>query len=143
MPRACIGRLPPLRFRVSHSQKFANAYLPSTLKPLEFCLPTKSTNVPDGPHWFHEVKYVGYHLRLERDGDRVRLIARSGYNWTDRYPWIVEAARKVRTCKHDAEVQFCAFDILTKGSDDQRIGTPGGQSVGQAGLRVVPSDSHF
>ena len=25
-------------------------------------------------------------LRLERDGDRVRLITRGGYNWTDRYP---------------------------------------------------------
>ena len=32
----------------------------------------------------------------ERDGDCVRLITRGGYNWTDRYPWIVEAARKVR-----------------------------------------------
>ena len=37
-----------------------------------------------------------YRLRLERDGNRVRLITRGGYNWTDRYPWIVEAARKVR-----------------------------------------------
>ena len=29
-------------------------------------------------------------------GDRVRLITRGGYNWSKRYPWIVEAARKVR-----------------------------------------------
>jgi bifunctional non-homologous end joining protein LigD len=35
-------------------------------------------------------------LRLEREGDCVRLITRGGYNWTSRYPWIVEAARKVR-----------------------------------------------
>jgi ATP dependent DNA ligase domain len=42
----------------------------------------------------HEVKYDGYRLRLERDGDRVRLITRGGYNWTSRYPWIVEAALK-------------------------------------------------
>jgi bifunctional non-homologous end joining protein LigD len=42
------------------------------------------------------VKYDGYRLRLERDGDRVRLITRGGYNWTDRYPWIVEAALKNR-----------------------------------------------
>jgi bifunctional non-homologous end joining protein LigD len=33
---------------------------------------------------------------LERDGDRVRLITRGGYNWTSRYPWIVEAALKNR-----------------------------------------------
>ena len=42
----------------------------------EFCLPTKATIVPDGPDWLHEVKYDGYRLRLERDGDRVRLITR-------------------------------------------------------------------
>jgi hypothetical protein len=30
---------------------------------------------------------------LERDGDRVRLITRGGYNWTDSYPWIIESAR--------------------------------------------------
>ena len=59
----------------------------------DFCLPTKSTS---GPDWLHEVKYDGYRLRLERDGDRVRLITRGGYNWTDRYPWIVEAARKIK-----------------------------------------------
>ena len=35
-------------------------------------------------------------LGLERDGDRVRLITKGGYNWTDRYQWIVEVARKNR-----------------------------------------------
>jgi bifunctional non-homologous end joining protein LigD len=111
----------------------------------DFCLPTKSTTVSTGPDWLHEVKYDGYRLRLERDGDRVRLITRGGYNWTDRYPWIVEAARKIRrkqflldgeavilgvdgisdfnalhSRKHDDEVQFCAFDILAEGGDDLR-----------------------
>jgi ATP-dependent DNA ligase len=37
------------------------------------------------PDWLHEVKYDGYRLRLEREGDRLRLITRVGY-WTDRYP---------------------------------------------------------
>jgi ATP-dependent DNA ligase len=46
------------------------------LKAFEFCTPTKATSVPSGPHWLHEVKYDGYWLRLERDGDRVRLITR-------------------------------------------------------------------
>jgi ATP-dependent DNA ligase len=65
-------------------------------KPFEFCLPTKSTGVPAGPDWLHEVKYDGYRLRLERDGDRVRLITRGGYDWAKRYPWIVDAALKSR-----------------------------------------------
>jgi bifunctional non-homologous end joining protein LigD len=40
------------------------------------------------------VKYDGYRLRVERDGDRVRLITKGGYDWTKRYSWIVEAALK-------------------------------------------------
>jgi ATP-dependent DNA ligase len=111
----------------------------------EFCLPTRAQGVPSAPDWFHEVKYDGYRLRLEREGDRVRLITRGGHNWADRYPWIVQAARKVRqkrfvldgeavilgvdgvsdfnalhSRKHDDEVQFCAFDILVEGGDDLR-----------------------
>jgi ATP-dependent DNA ligase len=66
------------------------------LKGFDFCLPSQSAAVPSGPDWLHEVKYDGYRLRLERDGDRVRLITRGGYNWTQRYPWIVEAALKNR-----------------------------------------------
>jgi ATP-dependent DNA ligase len=62
--------------------------------PLSFAFPPNPT--PSRPAWtgLHEVKYDGYRLRLERDGDRVRLITRGGYNWTSRYPWIVEAALK-------------------------------------------------
>ena len=114
-------------------------------KPFEFCLSTKSTSVPAGPDWLHEVKYDGYRLRLERDGDRVRLITRGGYNWTDRYPWIVESALKNRfrqfiidgeavvlgvdgvvdfnalhSRQHDEEVQLYAFDILALDGEDLR-----------------------
>ena len=52
--------------------------------------------VPAGPEWFHELKMDGYRLRLERDSKRVRLIAKGGYDWTKRFPWIVEAALKNR-----------------------------------------------
>jgi hypothetical protein len=45
----------------------------------EFCLPTRSTAVPSGPNWFHEIKADGYRLRVERDGDRVRLIRHELY----------------------------------------------------------------
>jgi ATP-dependent DNA ligase len=45
--------------------------MPSTFG---FCTPTRSTNVPATPDWLHEIKYDGYRLRLERDGDRVRHV---------------------------------------------------------------------
>jgi len=60
----------------------------------EFCLPSIAKSVPAGADWLHEIKYDGYRLRLERDGDRVRLITNGGYDWTRRYPRIVEAAAR-------------------------------------------------
>jgi len=65
-------------------------------KESDFCIPTRGTKVPAGLDCLHEIKYDGYRVRLERDGNRVRLISRNGYDWTSRYPWIVEAALKTR-----------------------------------------------
>jgi ATP-dependent DNA ligase len=62
----------------------------------EFCIPTAGEAVPYTADWLHEIKYDGYRLRLERDGNRVRLITKGGYNWADPYPSIVEATLKNR-----------------------------------------------
>jgi ATP-dependent DNA ligase len=35
----------------------------------EFCLPTGAKAVPSGPDWYHEIKYDGFRLRLERNGE--------------------------------------------------------------------------
>jgi ATP-dependent DNA ligase len=111
----------------------------------EFCIPTTGKAVPAGPEWFHEIKFDGYRLRVERDGDRVRLITRGGYDWTKRFPWIAEAALKNRrkqfvidgeavilgvdgrcdfnalhSRKQNQEVQLCAFDVLAIDGEDLR-----------------------
>jgi ATP-dependent DNA ligase len=100
-----------------------------------------ATKVPAGPEWLHEIKYDGFRLRVER----VRLITRGGYDWTKRFPWIVEAAPKNRqkrfvidgeavmlgvdgisdfnallSGRHNEEVQLCAFDVLAMDGDDLR-----------------------
>jgi bifunctional non-homologous end joining protein LigD len=47
-----------------------------------------------------------------RDGDRVRLFTRRGFDWTQRYPWIVHSARRLRTTRFliDGEVVACGED---------------------------------
>jgi hypothetical protein len=55
-------------------------------RAFEFCLPTLGKSVPARSEWLHEIKYDGYRVRLERDGDRVRLITKGGYDLTRRYP---------------------------------------------------------
>ena len=83
-------------------------------------------------------------MMVIREEDRVRLITRGGYNWSKRYPWIVESALKNRykqfvidgeavvlgvdgsdfdalhSGKHNDEVQLYAFDILALNGDDLR-----------------------
>jgi bifunctional non-homologous end joining protein LigD len=61
-----------------------------------FLHPQRGTNVPGAPQWLLEIKYDGYRLRVERNDDPVRLITKGGYDWSRRYPWIVEAALKHR-----------------------------------------------
>ena len=119
--------------------------IPEAKPSFEPCIPTTGTKVPTGADWFHEIKYDGYRLRLERDGDRVRLITRGGCDWAKRFPWIVEAARQIRqkhfvidgegvvlgvdgvtdfntlhSRKHDHQVQLYAFDVLAMDGDDLR-----------------------
>ena len=52
------------------------------------------TKVPAGPDWIHEVKRDGCRMLVVRKNGRVRLLTRNGYDRSDRYPWIVEAALK-------------------------------------------------
>jgi hypothetical protein len=44
-------------------------------------MPPTGKVVPDGPDWFREIKFDGYRLRVERDGDHVPLVTRGGYDW--------------------------------------------------------------
>jgi len=111
----------------------------------KFALPVKAIKVPTGPDWLHEIKHDGYRLMLVREQERVRLFSKSGLDWTKRFPWIVESALKIRqqqftldgeavllgvdgksdfaglhSGKHNAEVQFYAFDMLAGDGDDYR-----------------------
>jgi bifunctional non-homologous end joining protein LigD len=58
------------------------------------------------------VLHDGYRLIARRNGDRVRLYTRRGYNWADRYPRILEALRslRVRSIVIDGEAVWCGND---------------------------------
>jgi bifunctional non-homologous end joining protein LigD len=40
----------------------------------------------------------------------VRLITRNGYNWTKRYPWIVESALRIKQFVIDGEAVILGVD---------------------------------
>jgi ATP-dependent DNA ligase len=69
--------------------------VPSPL-PLGFilpCLPSARSKPPTGSTWVHEIKHDGYRLMARRDGKRIRLFTRHGYDGSKRYPLIAEALR--------------------------------------------------
>ena len=111
----------------------------------EPCIPSPGTKVPDSENWIHEIKHDGYRLIVQRDGKRVRLLTRNGHDWSGRYPLITEAALRNRNAsfvidgeavllgvdgvsdfnglhsrRHDADVEFYAFDMLVSEAEDLR-----------------------
>ncbi len=104
-----------------------------------------ASSPPQGDDWQFEMKYDGYRLQLAIGEGTVALRTRSGLDWTDRFPDIVNAAKQLRVSKTilDGEaivfgtdgladysrlvaaikqggvgVQFVAFDLLRREDRD-------------------------
>ena len=72
---------------------------------IEPCLPRKAKVPPSGLDWLHEIKHDGFRILARKDGDQVKLITRSGYDFADRYPLILDAITRlpVETCIIDGQ----------------------------------------
>ena len=53
---------------------------------------TLTDAVPSGSGWLHEMKYDGYRCLLAIGGGAAKVYTRSGLDWSDKFPEIVEAA---------------------------------------------------
>jgi bifunctional non-homologous end joining protein LigD len=83
---------------------------------IEPCRPTKAAKPPSGPDWVHEIKHDGFRLMVRRVGPRVRCFTKSGYDWSDRFPAIVEAASRLKEAQSfliDGEAVVCRPDGIT------------------------------
>jgi ATP-dependent DNA ligase len=59
-------------------------------------IPTLAKAPPAGDGWLYEIKHDGYRLVVRRTGKRVRIYTRRGYDWTERFPRIVDAVAGLR-----------------------------------------------
>ena len=61
---------------------------------------------PEGANWIHEVKHDGYRTMLLVQRGTALAYTRNGHDWSDRYPGILAAARKLscRSAIIDGEV---------------------------------------
>ena len=63
---------------------------------IEFCDPTLREKPRPGNMWLYEIKADGYRAQVHVNDKKVTVYSRSGYDWTDRFRTIAEAARKLR-----------------------------------------------
>src|SRR5262249_32661727 len=69
-------------------------------------LPSLTGQPPVGANWIHEVKHDGYRTMLVIERGTACTYTRNGHDWSDRYPGIIAAARKLpcRSAILDGEV---------------------------------------
>jgi bifunctional non-homologous end joining protein LigD len=68
--------------------------LRSRLKPAGFilpCQPALADRPPSGPGWLHEIKFDGYRVIARKDGERVRLWARTTSDYSNTFTRIRDA----------------------------------------------------
>ncbi|MBK8908095.1 MAG: DNA ligase D [Rhodospirillales bacterium] len=68
------------------------APLPSFILPQ---LATLSAKAPAGDGWLHEIKFDGYRLQVRIERGAVTLSTRNGHDWSDRFPHIEAAAKRL------------------------------------------------
>ena len=70
------------RCRIRPSIKGAKkAHLPDFLEPTS----PRCTAPPAGERWIHEIKFDGYRLQARIEAGRVKLLTRSGLDWTKKF----------------------------------------------------------
>jgi ATP-dependent DNA ligase len=89
-----------------------------------------AADAPDGPGWLHEIKYDGYRMHARIDGDDIRLLTRTGLNWTHRYKATIAALRALPVKSAYVDGELCAvrpdgvtsFSRLQAAMDEGRTG---------------------
>ena len=52
---------------------------------------------PEGGEWVHELKWDGYRMHARIDEGSLRLLTRTGLDWTDKYPAIANRSPRSRS----------------------------------------------
>ena len=82
------------------------AELPKSIKPQ---LTRLVEEAPTGNDWLHEIKYDGYQMHARIDGADVKLLTRTGLNWSRRYRRTIEALRGLRVKSAYIDGELCAL----------------------------------
>ena len=89
-----------------------SAALPDFIPPE---LATLTDKAPAGDAWLHEIKLDGYRTAARLEAGKVRMLTRSGLDWTARFRPIAAAlaALKIRAAYLDGEIAVLGEDGVT------------------------------
>jgi DNA ligase D-like protein (predicted ligase) len=82
----------------------ANTVLPTGIKPQ---LTRLVTEAPNGDEWAHELKFDGYRMHARLDPGDVRLLTRTGLDWTGKYPAIAAALNTIPARQAYLDGELC------------------------------------
>jgi ATP-dependent DNA ligase len=68
----------------------------------------------------HEVKYDGYRMAARIEGDRVKLLTRSGLDWSEKYPETVQALSKLSLETAYIDGELCGVGLSLHGRHASR-----------------------
>ena len=91
--------------RCFHRRMAKGAGLPEFIRPQ---LSQLIERPPEGDGWAHEVKYDGYRIHARLAGRDVKLLTRTGLDWTDPYPATAEALAGLRARGTYLDGELCA-----------------------------------
>jgi bifunctional non-homologous end joining protein LigD len=80
---------------------------------------------PEGPAWLHEIKFDGYRMHARLDRGAVRLLTRTGLDWTHKYREIAEAVSSLPARQAYLDGELCgvrpdgttSFSLIQNASD--------------------------
>src|SRR6202045_4443050 len=102
---------------------------PSRAAALPKWIPPQLTQLvdaaPDGDQWLHEIKFDGYRMHARLDRGAMRLLTRTGLDWTHKYPPIAAAVSSLGARQAYLDGELCgvgpdgipSFNIVQTASD--------------------------
>jgi len=96
--------------------------LPQWIKPQLTKLVDKP---PEGSDWLHEIKFDGYRMHARLDRGAVRLLTRTGLDWTHKYPAIASGISSLAARQAYLDGELCgvrpdgtsSFSLIQNASD--------------------------
>jgi ATP-dependent DNA ligase len=91
---------------MTRSRRAEATALPGWIKPQL----TKLVDAPpEGPEWLHEIKFDGYRMHARLDCGAVRLLTRTGLDWTHKYPAIAAAISSLPSRQAYLDGELCGI----------------------------------